>query len=50
MTREQALHLAARLKLEHNLSSFEIGQAAAPLSIEAKAAMTDSDRTKEKPQ
>lgn len=50
MTREQALHLAARLKLEHNLSSFEIGQAAARLSIGIKSAKTDADRAKEKSQ
>ncbi|KAB0556221.1 hypothetical protein [Pantoea stewartii] len=41
MTREQALHLAARLKLEHSLSSFEIGQAAARLSIHLKAGSSD---------
>lgn len=50
MTREQALHLAARLKLEHNLSSFEIGQVAALLSIPRKAAQADADQAKEKSQ
>lgn len=50
MTRDQALHLAARLKLDHNLSSFEIGQAAALLSIGIKAAQTDAGQAKEKSQ
>lgn len=49
-TREQALNEAAWLKLTHNLTSFEIGQAAARLSIGIKSAKTDTNRAKEKSQ
>lgn len=45
MTREQAIHEAARLKVEHNLTSFEIGQAAADISVHQKA----NEQTQERP-